>query len=405
MVSRSRTLLLLPLLLAAASSARAQVITPAPDPNHPLLSTQVQAWLDQLSGGPLTANNRFDLLENGVESFPERLALIGGARREVLFSTMLLAWDGTGRQLVQALTDAAGRGVRVRCILDGLYADPRVVRALRRGGVDVALFNPRLDVGGRKHRFHQKLLVADLRAGICGGLNATDAYHLGDGSNARYKDTDVRLEGDAAAAASLVFLRQWLELEPGDRNAQDLLARAAAWGPVPVVGGPAARTGCGRFLVQESDRGSTVIRDAYARCFDEARRQVLWHVNNLVPTRALTPRLAAAVARGVRVVIVTNSARANARRHGAFVGWFQTQYQRWQRRRLQGTGIEVWEMDVPIHSKALTVDGVLASIGSYNFSTSSEKNLEATCLIHDPALVTEVEAMFDRDLRRARRVQ
>jgi phosphatidylserine/phosphatidylglycerophosphate/cardiolipin synthase-like enzyme len=102
---------------------------------------------------------------------------------------------------------------------------------------------------------------------------------------------------------------------------------------------------------------------------------------------------------------MTNSARANARRHGAFLGWFQTQFQRLHLRRLRGTGIEVWELDVPVHSKALTVDGVMASIGSYNFSTSSEKNLEATCVVHDPALVTEVEAMFDRDLRGARRVQ
>lgn len=399
-----RALLLLA-VLAATSVARAQVITAAPDPAHPLLSAQVQAWVDQLSSGPLTANNRFDLLENGVRSFPEKLALIAGARSEVFFTTMVLGWDTTGKQLARALTDAVGRGVRVRCLLDGQRADPRTVRALRRGGADVALFNPWFDVGGRKHRFHQKLVVADLRTAICGGMNASDAYNLGDGRNAYYKDTDVRVEGDGAAAASLVFLRQWLELEPGDRDAQDLLARAAAWGPVAVAGGPTARAGCARFLVQENDRGSDVIRDFYARCFEEARGQVLWHVNNLIPTDELTSRLRSAAARGVRVMLVTNSARANSRRYGAFIGWFQTQFQRWHLRRLKGTGIQVWEMDVPIHSKALSVDGVLASIGSYNYSTSSEKNLEATCVVYDPALVTEVESMFDRDLRSARRVQ
>lgn len=397
-----RTLLL---FVALATSAQAQVITPAPDPAHPLLSAQVQAWADGLPGGPLTANNRFDLLENGVESFPEKLALVAGARRDVLFSTMIISWDQTGRQLIQALRDAAGRGVRVRCLLDGQRTDPRVPRELRRGGVSVALFNPWLDFGGRKHRFHQKLLVADLRAAVCGGMNAADAYHLGDGRNRHYKDTDVRMEGDAAAAASVVFLNQWLELEPGDQEARDLLAQVGTWGPLPVAGGPGARTGCGRFLVQESDLGSTAIRDFYERCFQEARRQVLWHVNNLLPTPELTTALEGAVGRGARVVVITNSARANARRNGAFVGWFQTQFQRWKLRGLRGTGIEVWELDVPLHSKALTVDGVLASIGSYNYSTSSENNLEATCVVYDPALVTEVEAMFERDLAAGRRVQ
>lgn len=403
--------LLLTALLCLVTPVRAQVVTPAPDPNHPLLSASVQAWADGLPGvgsapsGPLSAGNRFVLLENGVASFPAKLALIGGASGQVFFSTMVAKWDQTGRQLADAMRDAVQRGVRVRCILDGQRSDPRLIRALRARGVQVALFNPWFDFGGRTGRFHQKVVVADLRAAITGGMNASDAYNLGDGQNDHYKDTDLRVEGDAAASVSLTFLRQWLELVPGDQEAQDLLARAATWGPLGVAGGPGARVGCARFLVQESDRGSHAIRAYYQRCFQEARRQVLWHVNNMIPTRELTDALRGAAARGARVAVLTNSPRANARRHGPFLGWFQSLYQRLQRLRLRGSGIEVWELDVPIHSKALTVDGVLASIGSYNYSSSSERNLEATCVVYDPALVHEVEAMFERDLQRARRVQ
>lgn len=391
------------LLLVFAAVGRAQVITTAPDPNHALLSASTQAWADGLMGAPLTGGNRFALLENGVRSFPEKLALIGAARQDVLFSTMIAAWDRTGQQLVDALGDAAARGVRVRCLLDGQRTDPRVYRELKRRGVKVALFNPLFVMDGRKHRLHQKLLVADLRTMICGGMNAADAYHLGDGVNAHYKDTDVWVAGDAAASASVVFLRQWLEVRPKDAEAQALLATAATWGPLPIAGGPGARVGCARWLVQESDLGSTVIRDYYERCFQAAQRQVLWHVNNVLPTPELTRALAGAASRGARVAVLTNSLRANIRRNGALVGWIQFQFTRLQLRRLRGTGVEVWELDVPIHSKALTVDGVLASIGSYNFSTSSERNLEATCVSYDPALIGEVEAMFDRDLRAARR--
>jgi cardiolipin synthase len=404
-VKRRLLAILSGLVLALAPRACGQVITAAPDPNHPILSTATQAWADGLTGAPLTANNRFVLLENGVRSLPERLALIAGARQELFFTTMVAGYDTTGRQLAQALTDAVRRGVTVRCILDGQRTDPRLVHLLRQGGARVSLYNPFLDFGGRKHRFHQKLLVADLRSMVCGGMNASDAYLLGDGHNDRYKDTDVRVDGDGAAEASVVFLGQWLELNPGDQAARDLLRRAPTWGPLAVAGGPTARTGCARWLVQESDRGSHVIRDYYVRCIEAARRQVLWHVNNVIPTDALKAAMQAAAARGVRVAILTNSARANARRQGAFLGWFQTQYERLQLRRLRGTGVEVWELDVPLHSKALTVDGVVASIASYNFSSSSEKNLEAACVIYDPALVTDVEAMFERDLAGARRVQ
>jgi cardiolipin synthase len=393
------------LVLLLATLGRAQVITTAPDPNHALLSAATQTWADGLAGAPLTGGNRFALLENGVRSFPEKLALIAAARQDVFFSTMIFGWDQTGRQLVDALGAAAARGVRVRCLLDGQRTHPRVYLALRQRGVKVALFNPFVVPDGRKHRLHQKLVVADLRTMICGGMNATDAYHLADGVNDYYKDTDVWVAGDAAASASVVFLRQWLEVKPKDAEAQALLASATTWGPLPVAGGPTARTGCARWLVQESDLGSSVIRDYYERCFQEARLQVLWHVNNVLPTPELTQALAGAASRGARCAIVTNSLRANIRRNGAFAGWLQFQFTRLQLRRLRGTGVEVWELDVPLHSKALTVDGVLASVGSYNFSSSSEKNLEATVVSYDPALIGEVEAMFDRDLRAARRVQ
>lgn len=400
-----RPALVLALALTLSAPLAGQVITAAPDPNHGILSAATQTWADNLAGAPLTANNQFVLLENGVRSLPEKLALMASATQQLYFSTMVAMYDTSGRQLADAMIAAAGRGVRVRAILDGQRSDPRFWRALRQGGVQVELFNPWFDIGGRKHRFHQKVVIADLRAMIAGGLNASDSYLLGDGVNSNYKDTDVRVAGDAAAAASLGFLRQWLDLEPNDADAQALLASASTWGPLAVAGGPTARTGHARWLLQESDRGSTTIRDYYQRCFEESRSQVLWHVNNLIPTSTLTTALTDAAARGVRVVIVTNSALANRRRNGVIAGWFQTQYLRLQMRRLRNTGIQVWEIDVPIHSKAMTVDGVMASIGSYNYSSSSEKNLESTCVSYDPALITEVEAMFDRDLRGGRRVQ
>ena len=69
------------------------------------------------------------------------------------------------------------------------------------------------------------------------------------------------------------------------------------------------------------------------------------------------------------------------------------------------TGIEVWESRVPIHSKVMTVDGVMASVGSYNFSTTSQKNRESTYLVYDPLLVRDAEFLIEFDLLRSTRAQ
>ena len=54
--------------------------------------------------------------------------------------------------------------------------------------------------------------------------------------------------------------------------------------------------------------------------------------------------------------------------------------------------------------KALTVDGVMASVGSYNFSSNSDTNMESTIVTHDPDLVRDVETMLEADRLTSTRV-
>jgi cardiolipin synthase len=390
---------------ALSGSAHAQsVITPNPDPNHPMLAPSFQASIDQVTGSPLTAGNSFELLEDGVRSFPRKLDLVRSARSTLFFTTMEVALDTTGTQFVDELVAAAQRGVQVRCLIDSYYTSSRVYRRLERGGVKTVRYNPIYDIGGRTGRQHQKLLVADMRRAIVGGMNMKDSYNQGDGVNSKYHDVDVFVRGDAAAEVSRHFLRLWLEHESGDAAAQTLLTQAPMWSR--LIPASPYRLGSARFISQASDRGQFFIRDTYRKQFDQARQQVLWYTNNLnIPNGPLLASMKTAVRRGVRVALITNSLRASIRRVG-FLGWFQYYYLRFLRwMRLRNTGIEVWESDVPLHSKVMTIDGVLASIGSYNFSTSSQRNLELTLEVHDPVLVSDVEHMIERDLLQATRAQ
>jgi cardiolipin synthase A/B len=390
---------------ALLGSAQAQsVITVNPDPNHPLLSRTFQDSIDQLTGSPLTAGNTFELLEDGVRAFPRKLDLVRSARDTIFFTTMEAALDTTGTVFVDELIAAARRGVDVRCVIGSRYTSSRVFRRLERGGVKTVRYNPIYDIGGRKGRLHVKMVVADLRRAIVGGMNMKDSYNLGDGLNDDYHDVDALVEGDVAAEASREFLKLWLEFNGGDAAAQTMFTQASLWSRL-IPAGP-SRIGSARFIWQASDRGEFYIRDAYRAQFDQARNQILWYTNNLnIPNGPLLRSMKDATARGVRVALITNSLRASIRRVG-FVGWFQYYYLRILRwLRLRNTAIEVWESDVPIHSKVMTIDGVMASIGSYNFSTTSQKNMELTVEVHDPTLVSEVEQMIERDLQQATRAR
>ena len=64
------------------------------------------------------ANNDITLLETGQQLFPAMIAAIDAARHAILFETYIFAEDEVARGIEAALIRAAGRGVKVRVLVD-----------------------------------------------------------------------------------------------------------------------------------------------------------------------------------------------------------------------------------------------------------------------------------------------
>jgi phosphatidylserine/phosphatidylglycerophosphate/cardiolipin synthase-like enzyme len=137
-----------------------------------------------------------------------------------------LAHDRSGWQLLRALRDAAARGVRVRLLLDDLYAagqDEMLAGLAALPHVQVRLFNPlpsresdfaarvvlSLHQFGRiNRRMHNKLLVADNSLAITGGRNVADEY-FGRADAANFIDLDTLVAGPAVRELSAAFDAYW----------------------------------------------------------------------------------------------------------------------------------------------------------------------------------------------------
>jgi len=118
------------------------------------------------------------LLSTGQEYFPQLLRAIAAAHRSIHLEAYLYEDDPVGRQVTEALVQAAGRGVQVHLIIDGFGGGEHVrppgpgTAAAWRADPDL----PARSAGGACsgacfRRLHRKLVVIDQTLAFVGGIN------------------------------------------------------------------------------------------------------------------------------------------------------------------------------------------------------------------------------------------
>jgi cardiolipin synthase C len=187
---------------------------------------------------------------DAAEALALRLASADAAARSVDVMTYIWSGDRSGRMLASALARAAGRGVRVRILLDDVNLwgrDPPWLALDRVPGIEVRIFNP---VRTRKpglarglemlllalsynRRMHGKLWAVDGRLAVVGGRNLGDVYFdLGRGRRRNVADADMLLTGSGpggiVAQTATVFDDFW--------NSGQALPIASLWrGRLPIM--------------------------------------------------------------------------------------------------------------------------------------------------------------------------
>ncbi len=248
----------------------------------------------------------FRLMSRSAQAFATRLALATRAQRSLDVQYYVFDDDNTGRTLLRALRDAAGRGVRVRLLLDDLYTggkDPLLLGLAAHPNVEVRLFNPFMvrydsvgarvaaslfDFGRLNHRMHNKLFIADGAMAIAGGRNIGDEYFMvHEGAN--YIDLDVFAVGAVLPTLAGLFDQYWnservypLEsIVPPSLPAEErrrLFAQAteAARGPPPGESGSKDTLGQAS-IAEELGSGRLALIWAKAEAFADSPDKVIDH--------------------------------------------------------------------------------------------------------------------------------
>jgi len=355
---------------------------------------RVRRVLEGVIGVPATEGNRIDVLRNGDEIFPAMLDAIEHGRHTIDFLTFVY-WEGEiGREFAHRLAERAADGVRVRVVLDALGSrtmERSLIDLMVSKGVLIRWFRPlrRFWASVINHRTHRKVLVVDEAVGFTGGVGIADEWQ-GDARDAtEWRDTHFRVAGPAVDGLRAAFLDNWAETD--DELFEDGVDRF----PDQPKPGPS--------LVQcvrgASESGWSDMATLFRTLLQLAQHQIRITTPYFVPDADLGDRLCAAADRGVDVQVLLPGPVMDKR--------FVQVAAEGEYERLLERGIAVWNFQpTMLHAKVMTVDGLVASVGSANFNPRSVTwDEEVNVVALDTELVTVLDDHFEADLERSIRIE
>jgi cardiolipin synthase len=349
----------------------------------------------------VSAGNKVALLRDGPATFEAMLAMIEGARQSIEFEGYIFHNDDVGKRFADAFGNAARRGVRVRMLVDWLGRWPtpkRFFEDIRRQGVGMRFFNPLgfRAWGGLLPRDHRKVLVVDRSAGVTGGIGIGQEWGYGLIRRRRHsvwRDTAVRIEGDASLYMQEAFERMWARAR--GRTPEWRALRSPATAVETHLSGrfdPPALVG-----IIEGEPGRWRLSRALQLQSVGAERSIWIASAYFMPSWSELEALAGAARDGVDVRVLVPSTYDHP-----FLRRVATRFYH----RLLRSGVRLWEWrGEMMHAKTTVIDGRWVRVGSTDFNPLGVAiNYELDALIEDRALGEQAETMFLEDLQQSREI-
>ncbi|HEY0378277.1 MAG TPA: phospholipase D-like domain-containing protein [Pyrinomonadaceae bacterium] len=366
----------------------------SPGETDPLDSDDFLCVLEAVTDSKIHRRGRAAVLTNGEVFYEAELEAIRGARHSVNLEAYIFQKGEVTKEFVEALTERARSGVRVRLVLDavGSFATwDSYFEELRAAGGRVCWYHPLrwYTVARFNNRTHREIVVVDGRTAFVGGAGFADHWRKGDEKNPRWRDTMFRVEGEAVTSIQAVFVENWLEASGEILTGKEYF--------------PTSETGDSmEALVVDSSPGSggsTRARILYQTLLASARESIHITTPYFLPDRSARREMVRAVReRGVEIKIIvpgTHSDHLLTRRSS---------------RRLFGdllkAGARIYEYGpAMIHAKTMIVDNLWGVVGSTNFDNRSfGLNDEVNLAARDEKLAARLAQDFATDLAASREV-
>lgn len=331
----------------------------------------IYAAANELCGSAPASYESAQYYSDGAPILDDILREISTARERVFIEFFIIGRGLIFKRLLTALENARANGAEVKIISDGVGSAFRVgkreFKKLKSLGAEIKIFHrltplprPRLNF-----RDHRKIVTVDGKIAFCGGINLADEYANINSPYGYWKDSGVKICGEAAKVFEGMFLSVW-------NGSHDM--------PAPKTG----KKTCLPFY--DSPPHRKFCEDAFTQAINCAKERV--HI--FTPYFCLSDKTGAALSfakrRGVDVKIIVPHIPDKK---------YAFEVTKIYARELQKCGIEFYEFTPGfMHAKALICDERVF-LGSYNFDfRSMHYNFECGVMF-DGDICADVERDFE----------
>ncbi len=335
-----------------------------------------------------TQNNGVDIFTDGQSKFDALLEDIENAKKHVHIQYYIMRSDGLGNRLADMLIKKVNEGVEVRVLYDDMGSrslKSSYIKRLKKAGVMVEAFFPSRFIVNFKinYRNHRKLAIIDGYIGYLGGFNVGDEY-LGINKKFGYwRDTHLRVIGDAVQSMQTRFILDWNQASRDNISYNESYYETLSAGNVGM-----------QIVTSGPDSEYEQIKNGYIKMIMEANEYIYIQTPYFIPDESLRDALKIAVLSGVHVKIMI----PNKPDH-PFVYWATLSYCG----DLIQAGAEIFiYQNGFLHAKTIIVDGRIASVGTANIDVRSFRlNFEVNAFLYDSEVVNRLLNKFDTDLEKS----
>jgi cardiolipin synthase len=336
----------------------------------------------------LTTRNEVEILQDAARFYPRMIEDMKAARHSIHLQYFIWGADEFTYILKALLAEKARAGIKIRLLYDPVgshaHLSRRYIAELKAAGVQIAPTSALWHLHTISYRNHRKITVIDGVVGYTGGMNIGREHLSGGKGFESWRDTQVRVVGEATAALQAVFMVDWYNAVRENIFAPvyfPAIATAPTLEGVPV-----------QILTSGPDSQWAGIRQLYFFMIVSARHRVYLQSPYFIPDATLAEALKSAALSGVDVRVML-SARASG---DPVPNWAGNTFML----DVVKAGVRVYLYDKGyLHAKTISIDAEICSIGSANIDIRSFSiNYEINAVLYSRALAKELELAFEEDL-------